>query len=140
MLKKAVFEGLIVDEYDRPVEVSYVGQDPCYVIDDDGFRRHILAEKVDRQVFEQMTEMVEGNEDMLTDQAAKMLGQDDLFTHAMIANQLKNMDKQLEQIMTTGIPEGTRSYMGMMGFKIMIDLHGNVLNVNQPGIVDDSDE
>lgn len=134
MSKKAIFTGLIVDEYDRPVEVTYVGQDPCYVVDDQGFRRHILAEKVDRQVMDQMREMVDGNEDMLTDQAAKMLGQDDIFTHAMIANQLKNMDKQLELLFEHGIPENTRAYLGMMGFKIVIDLHGNVVNVNQPGI------
>ena len=37
MTHKPVFLGLIVDEKDRPVEVTYVGGEPYYVVDDDGF-------------------------------------------------------------------------------------------------------
>jgi hypothetical protein len=140
MSKKAVFTGLIFDENDRPVEVAFVGQDPCYVVDDQGFRRHIRSETVDRQVLNQMMEMVEGNEDAITDQTAKMLGQEDIFTRAMIANQIKQMDKQFDQLLETGIPEDARAYMGMMGFKIVIDLHGNIVNVYQPGMGIEGDE
>ncbi|MAT43420.1 MAG: hypothetical protein CL609_13870 [Anaerolineaceae bacterium] len=140
MSKKAVFAGLIFDEFDRPVEIAFVGQDPCYVVDDQGFRRHIISETVDRQVLDQMMEMVEGNEDAITDQTAKMLGQDDIFTRAMIANQIKQMDKQFDQLLQTGIPEDARAYMGMMGFKIIIDVHGNVINVFQPGMGIEGDE
>lgn len=140
MSKKAVFAGLIFDENDRPVEIAFVGQDPCYVVDDQGFRRHIISETVDRQVLDQMMEMVDGNEDAITDQTAKMLGQDDIFTRAMIANQIKQMDKQFDQLLETGIPEDARAYMGMMGFKIVIDYHGNVLNVYQPGMGIEGDE
>ncbi len=140
MSKKAVFAGLIFDENDRPVEIAFVGQDPCYVVDDQGFRRHIISETVDRQVLDQMMEMVDGNEDAITDQTAKMLGQDDIFTRAMIANQIKQMDKQFDQLLETGIPEDARAYMGMMGFKIVIDYRGNVLNVYQPGMGIDGDE
>jgi hypothetical protein len=140
MSKKAVFAGLIFDEFDRPVETAFVGQDPCYVVDDQGFRRHIISETVDRQVLDQMMEMVEGNEDAITDQTAKMLGQEDIFTRAMIANQIKQMDKQFDQLLETGIPEDARAYMGMMGFKIIIDVHGNVINVFQPGMGIEGDE
>lgn len=140
MSKKAVFAGLIFDENDRPVEVAFVGQDPCYVVDDQGFRRHIRSETVDRQVLNQMMEMVEGNEDAITEQTAKMLGQEDIFTRAMIANQIKQMDKQFDQLLETGIPEDARAYMGMMGFKIVIDLHGNIVNVYQPGMGIEGDE
>ena len=66
-------------------------------------------------------------------QAAKMLGQDDIFTYAMIANQLKNMDDQFDKLLETGIPQETRSYMGLMGFKIVVNVHGDVISVNQPG-------
>ena len=34
MTNQAVFAGLIFDEFDRPVEVAYVGDEPCYVVDD----------------------------------------------------------------------------------------------------------
>jgi hypothetical protein len=134
MLKHALFSGLVFDEDDNQVENVYIGQDPCYVVNDHGFKRHILSETIDRQVLDQMKEMIEGKEDFISQQAAKMLGQDDIFTYAMIANQLKNMDNQFDKLFETGILQETRSYMGLMGFKIVVNVHGDVISVNQPGI------
>ena len=140
MASRALFEGLIVDEYDRPVGLAYVGDEPCYVVDDDGFRRHVPSEQVDRQVLESMHEMIEGHEDIISEQAAKMLGQDDIFSVAMLASQLKQIEEQFEALLETGIPEEARAYMGMMGFKVRINLHGEVLEVEQPGMVDPGEE
>ena len=140
MPKKPIFEGLVYDEYGSPVETGWVGSEPCYIVDDDGFKRHIPAEEVDRQVWKFMQEQIEGNEDLLSEQAAEMLGQDDIFTMAAIQNQLKNMDAQYDQLAQVGIPEESRIYMGMIGFRITISLHGDVLGIEQPGIVDDSGE
>ena len=131
-----MFAGLIVDEDDRPVEAVYVGEDPMYVVDDAGFRRHIEAEKVDRAVLKVMADMIEGHEDELSKQAATMLGQDDLFSQAILENQLLNIDQQIDQMLTQGIPEEGRAYLGMMGFKVRIDLHGELLEVIQPGMID----
>lgn len=136
----ALFEGLVFDEYDRPAEVVYVGSEPCYVVDDQGFRRHIPSEQVDRQVLQAMAEMIEGHEEILSEQTAKMLGQDDPFSIAMIATQLKNIDQHLETMITTGIPEEARAYLGMMGFRIRINFHGDVLEVIQPGLISGEDE
>jgi hypothetical protein len=136
MARKALFEGLVVDEFDRPVGLAYVGDEPCYVVDDDGFRRHISSEQVDRQVLDSMHEMIEGHEDIISEQAAKMLGQDDIFSVAMLANQLKQIEEQFEALLETGIPEEGRAYMGMMGFRVRINLHGEVLAVEQPGMTD----
>lgn len=136
MPKQPLFEGLIVDENDNPVETAYVGGEPCYVVDDAGFRRHIPSEDVDRQVLEQMSEMISGHEDLLSEQAAKMLGQDDIFTRAMIENQLKQMEQQFDRILETGIPEESRAYMGMTGFRIRINVHGDVIEINQPGMIE----
>lgn len=140
MPRKAVFEGLVYDEYDRPVDAGWVGSDPCYIVDDDGFLRHIPAEDVDRQVWRHMQEQIEGHEDLISEQAADMLGQDDIFTMAAIQNQLKHLDSQFDQLAEAGIPEESRLYLGMMGFRIIISIHGEVLEVIQPGIVDDSGE
>ena len=136
MPKQPLFAGLVIDEQNRPVDVSYVGDEPCYVVDDDGFLRHIPSEQVDRQVLKVMREMIEGHEDIISDQTAKMLGQEDIFSRAMIENQLKQIDQQFETLLETGIPEEGRAYMGMMGFKVQIDVHGDVIDINQPGIVD----
>ena len=133
MSTNALFAGLVFDEDDNQVENVYIGQDSCYVVNDHGFKHHILSETIDRQVLEQMREMIEGKEDLLSQQAAKMLGQDDIFSYAMIANQLKNMGDQFDKLLETGIPYETRSYMGLMGFKIVVNLHGEVISINQPG-------
>jgi len=140
MTKKALFAGLVVDEQDKPAEVVYIGEDPCYVVDDNGFRRHITSETVDRQVLQAIAESIEGHEDLLSEQTAKMLGTEDPFSFAMIKNQLINIDQQFDAMLQTGIPEEVRAYLGMMGFRIRIDIHGEVLEVLQPGMSAPEDE
>jgi hypothetical protein len=126
-----------MDEYDRPVETAYVGDEPCYVVDDIGFRRHIPSAQVDRQVLEQIRGMIEGSEGFISEQTAKMLGQEDIFSVAMIEQQLKNIDQQFDAMLDTGIPEEGRAYLGMLGFKIIINVHGEVVRVDQPSAPQD---
>jgi hypothetical protein len=133
MPQQPLFAGLVIDEAGRAVDSAFIGNDPCYVIDDSGFRRHIPAEQIDRVVLARMAEMMKGSEDLLSEQAAKMLGQDDPFSKAIIEQQIKNIDKQFEALMQTGIPEDLRAYLGMMGFKVVINYHGEVVRVEQPG-------
>jgi len=140
MAPKAVFEGLVFNEDGTPVEIRYVGEDACYVINDDGFLRHISSEQVDRQVLETMREQVTEHKDLITEQTSKMIGQEDIFTRAAIQNQLDNIDKQFDALLQTGIPEDARTYLGMVGFKVLIDLHGDVIRVDQPGITDEGEE
>ena len=134
-----MFAGLVIDEAGQPVGTALIGSDPCYVVDDAGFRRHIPAEQIDRAVLVQMAEMMKGSEDLLSEQAAKMLGQDDPFSKAMIEKQLRNIDQQFDALMQSGIPEDMRAYLGMMGFKVIINVHGEVLRVEQPGAATDED-
>ncbi len=133
MARQPLFAGLVLDELGNPAESALVGDEPCYVVNDAGFRRHIPSEQVDRQVLRQMAEMMKGSEDFLSEQTAKMLGQEDVFTVAAIEQQLKNIDKQFDQLLQAGLPEDMRAYLGMMGFKIVINVHGEVLRVEQPG-------
>ena len=140
MASQPLFAGLIFDESDNPVEIAFVGGESFYVVDDAGFRRHIPSEQVDRQVLESMSELIDGHEGILSEQTAKMLGQEDIFTRAMIESQLKNIDKQFDALFEAGIPEEGRAYMGMMGFRITINIHGDVTKVDQPGMIDPEDE
>jgi hypothetical protein len=135
-----LFAGLVVDEYDNAVDIAHVGDEPMYVVNDAGFRRHISAEQIDRAVLENMAEMIEGHEDELSKAAATMLGQDDIFSQAILENQLLNIEGMFEQIMEAGIPEESRAYLGMTGFKIRINLHGELLEVIQPGMIAPEDE
>jgi hypothetical protein len=136
MVRQPLFAGLVVDEAENSVEIAFVGDEPCYVVDDAGFHRHIPSEIVDRQVLLRMGEMIEGHEGIISEQAAKMLGQEDIFTKAMIETQLKQIEKQFDTLLETGIPEEGRAYMGMTGFRIKINVHGEVLEVNQPGLIE----
>jgi hypothetical protein len=128
-----LFAGLVIDELGSPAETAFIGTEPCYVVNDSGFRRHIPAAQIDRAVLAQMAEMMKGSEDILSAQTAKMLGQDDPFSKALIEQQLKNIEQQFETLMQTGIPEDMRAYLGMMGFKVIINYHGEIVRVEQPG-------
>ena len=137
MTRQPLFAGLIVDEYEQPAGTAFVGAEPCYVVIDHGLLRHVPSEQVDRKVLELMRQQISGNEDMLSKQAAKMLGMDDIFSKAMLENQLKNMEKQFDAILDIGIPEESRAYMGMSGFKIVINIHGEVIRLDQPASTDE---
>jgi hypothetical protein len=139
MSPQPLFSGLVYDQEDQPVEIAYVGQDPCYVVDDAGFKRHIPSDQVDCQVLTLLKEQIEGHEEIISEQAAKMSGQDDIFSRAILIEQLKNIDKQFGQMLEEGIPEESRAYMGMTGFKIVINHHGDVVDVLQPGMVLDDE-
>jgi hypothetical protein len=132
MANKAVFEGLVFDDLDRQLNTTYVGADACYVIDDDGFLRHIPAENIDQQVLEAMRSQVEENKDMIAEQTIKMIGNVDLFTHGIIKSQLENLDEQFDHLMEHGIPEDGRVYLGLLGFKIIVNYHGDVIQIEQP--------
>jgi hypothetical protein len=140
MAAQPLFKGLVVDENDDVVDTGFIGNEPCYVINDSGFRRHIPSSDVDRQVLTSMIEMIKGNEELFSEQTAKMLNSDDIFTRAIIQNQLKQIDQQIEKVLETGIPEEGRAYMGMMGFRIIINRHGEIVRIDQPGRMTGEDE
>ena len=140
MPRQPLFAGLVVDENEHPAGIAYVGEEPCYVVDDAGFLRHIPSEQVDRKVLTMMRDQIHGNEDLLSEQAAKMLGTEDIFSKAMLEKQLKDIDQQFETLLQLGIPEESRAYMGMSGFRVVINVHGEVLRVDQPTTSKDDDE
>lgn len=136
MSRKALFEGLVLNEAGQVAGVALVGDEAFYVIDDNGFRRHVEAEKIDRQVLMVMREQILSNKDIVTESALQMIGKDDLFTKAMIDSSLKNIDAHLDQLMQVGFPEGTRQWIGMLGFRIVVNHHGELVELDQPGMPD----
>jgi len=140
MTKKAVFEGLVFDDNDQPLGTAFVGDEACYIINDDGFMRHISSEKIDRQVIDTIRDQVEDNKDLIAEQTIKTIGDVDLFTHAIIQNQLENLDDQFNHLLSNGIPEDGRVYLGMLGFKIVVNYHGDVIRIEQPAAPNDGEE
>ena len=136
MSNTALFAGLVVDENGQSLEVTYLGDEAQYVLDDNGFRRHIDAEIVDRQVLAHLQGQIEANKDAVEEGIMKMMGSEDIFTKAAIDKSIKDMDQVLKQ----GIPDEARQMLGMMGFRVVVNYHGEVLRIDQPGVADDSDE
>ena len=131
-MNEPLFKGLVIDEFDQPVGIARIGDEPCYVVNDAGFMRHIPSKPIDLEILRSMGSQIAGNEDLIAEQAAKMMGQEDLFTHAILESQLKNIEKQYEMILNTGIPNETLVYLGMLGFRVVINVHGEILKIEQP--------
>jgi hypothetical protein len=125
----ALFAGLIYDEEGVPVETTFIGSDPHYVIIDGDFKRHASAAEIDRQVLDFLQKQAAENKDLVSKQMMQYLGKDDLFTKAMIDASITNMDKQVIQ---QGLPDDARMMLGMIGFKIIINLHGELVNLEMP--------
>ena len=136
MSSKAIFAGLVVDEAGRPLETATIGNEAQYVIDDSGFRRHIEAEGIDRQVLQFIGEQINANKDMVEQSMMKMIGSEDLFTKAAIDKSIENID----QVLQGGLPDGAQQWLGMMGFRVVVNLHDEVLRLESPGAIDNSDE
>jgi hypothetical protein len=134
--RTALFAGLVQDEEGNPVEIATVGDTPTYVIDDAGFLRHVESETVDRQVIEMLRDQFMAHREIATEAMLQMLGKDDLFTKAMIDASIQNMDQVLEQ----GLPEGARAWLGMLGFRVIVNTHGEVVGLDMPEQYEGFDE
>ena len=126
----AFFEDLVVTEEGQPVGVTYVGTTAYYVIDDQGFRRHVEARPVDRQVLAQFLEQLHEHQDEAARLMLMQLGQDDLFTKAMVDSTLRNLNE--DQVLDQGLPPQARQWLGMLGFRIVLDVHGDVVRIDMP--------
>lgn len=138
MARQAMFDGLIYDEYDNPVAMAVIGGEAQYVVDDDGFHRHVDAESVDRQVLNFFLEQLAQNKDMAVLQAMEMMGQDDLLTKAAIDDSLRNISA--DQIIAQGVPAQARDMLAMFGFRVIINIHGEVVRMDQPAAPEEGED
>lgn len=132
MAKKPLFENLIFNEAGEPVGVAYVGDEPCYTIPEYGFLRHVPARDVDQQILARLRDELVQHRDLVTSQILEALGRDDLFTKAAVDATLLNLDKQVDQMMEFGLPEEARLYLGMMGFRATVNVHGELVDLVLP--------
>jgi len=128
MTNIAMFADLVVDESGQPVQVSWVGTDACYVLDDGDFQRFIDAEEVDRQVIQFFKQQVEQHRDMAVRGVLQMLGKDDIFSKTAVEYSINRMDESIGQ----PIPAQAREMLRGMGFQIVIDFHGEVVEIKMP--------
>lgn len=132
MARIAMFEGLIFDEMNRPLEVGWVGPDACYLYDDAGFLRHLDAADIDRQVLQFFKDQVMENKDMAIRGMLELMGKDDIFTKTALEYQIAHMDENVDQM----LPPQARELLRSMGFRIVIDAQGTLLDIQMPDIPD----
>ena len=137
MARQAMFDGLVYDEVDNLLTTAVIGGEAQYVFDDAGFRRHIDADAVDRQVVAFFLSQLQENKELAVEQALKMLGSDDLLTKAAVDASLRNIN--MDQIMAQGVPAQARDMLGMLGFRVVVNLHGEVVRLEQPSAASDDD-
>jgi hypothetical protein len=131
-----MFAGLVFNQAGQPAEVVYVGSEAHYVILDDDFRRHVAARDIDRQVLLRVRELMEPFRDQAVVEMMRMMGKEDLFTKAMIDSSLKNWEGALGQ----PIPEDMRAWLGMLGFRVTVDVHGEVVDFKLPNQMDGEED
>lgn len=134
----AFFEGLIETEDGVPVTVTTVGQAEYYVIDDAGFKRHIESASVDRVVLAQFLEQMQEHRDEASQAMMKLMGSEDLFTKAAVDSTLKNVN--VDQMLGQHLPPEARQWLAMLGLRVIIDYHGEVVRVEMPAAPDVDDE
>jgi hypothetical protein len=132
MSKQALFTDLIFNEEGEPVKLIYIGGVPYYGVPDGDFLRHVEAEYVDRQVVAALKERILPMKDVIIEGMIHMLGQENLFTRPAIEQAIENMDRIFE-IENVDVNE-LRTALWMTGFRVTVDVHGDVVHVETPGV------
>ena len=129
---RALFADLVFNEEEQPAKAVYIGDVPHYAVPDGDFLRHVEAEYVDRQIVALIQERILAMRDIVTEGVIQMLGQEDLFTRASIEHAIENMDRILEPG-NVDVDE-LRTALWMTGFRATVNVHGDVVHVEMPGI------
>ena len=137
--RRALFADLVFNEEGLPARAVYVGQTPHYAVPDGDFLRHVEAIHVDRQIVGMIKERIMAIRDIVTEGVIHMLGQEDLFTRASIEHAIENMDRVLDSD-NVDVDE-LRTALWMTGFRATVDVHGNVVHLEIPGLdgIDEDD-
>ena len=137
--RKALFGDLVFNEAGEPARVVTVGGVPHYAVPDGDFLRHVEAAYVDHQILDQIKERILPMKDAIIEGMIQMMGQEDLFTKAMIDASIQDMDQQMEQLMAYGLPAGVQAWLGMLGFRVVVNVHGEVMEIDAPSAVDEGE-
>lgn len=132
--REPFFAGLVYNEEGLPAQTAYVGADACYAIPDGDFLRHVDAAEVDRQVLARIKEYMLSIKDLVIDQVIELVGSDDPFTRAAIEMNLQNLEQILDMPPEEANIAELRTWLWMTGFRVVVDVHGEVVHVEMPGM------
>jgi hypothetical protein len=136
VVRRALFADLVFNEEGEPARVVTIGDIPHYAVPDGDFLRHVEAEHVDRQIVAAIQERILAMRDIVTEGLIHMLGEEDLFTRPSIEHAIEHMDRILEPG-AVDVDE-LRTALWMTGFRATVDVHGELVHLELPGL-DDGD-
>ncbi len=126
--RPAAFEHLIYDLAGESVPIKKIGSHDFYVVEEDGFDYHIAASKVDAAVWDTLkSHFQKAKEDHLPAALAAM-GVEDPFTLAAYEAAIDNIG----MADTLLIAPEHKDMLALMGFRVVIDCHGDVQDVVLP--------
>jgi hypothetical protein len=134
VIRRALFADLVFNEEGQPARVVTIGDVPHYAVPDRDFLRHVEAEYVDRQIVTAIQERVLAMRDVVTEGLVHMLGEEDLFTRPSIEHAIEHMDRILEPG-AVDVDE-LRTALWMTGFRATVDVHGELVHLELPGLDD----
>ncbi len=130
--RSALFANLVFNEEGQPAQVVYIGGVPHYAVPDGDFLRHVEAEYVDRQIVRGIQERILSMREAVTEGVIRLLGQEDIFTRASIEYAINNMERILEPG-AVNVDE-LRTALWMTGFRAVVNVHGDVVHLEMPGL------
>jgi hypothetical protein len=131
-VRRALFDGLVFNEEGEPAKAVYVGDVPHYAVSEGDFLRHVEAEFVDRQIVTVLKERILSMRDIITEGVIQMLGEEDLFTRPSVEHAIENMDRILEPG-AVDVDE-LRTALWMTKFRATVNVHGDVVELEVPGL------
>ena len=120
------------NERGERAEVVYVGGAAHYAVPDQGFLRHVEAHLVDDVVIDEMKEQITSVKDEVIVGILEMLRKDDLFTKAAVEASIRNLDQTIRQT----DPGQWGPMLQLLGFRVVVDVHGRVVEVAYPQATD----
>jgi len=133
--RQPLFADLVFNESGERTKVVYIGATPYYAIPEDDFLRHVEAEHIDSQIVASLQERIRAMSDLVTENAIRLLGQEDLFTRASIEQAIENMHRILEPGAVD--VDQLRTALWMAGFAAVVDVHGDLVRLEVPGWEED---
>lgn len=126
--RQVLFPGLIYNEQGEQAQVAYVGGVAHYVINDQGFQRHVEAAKIDDAIVAALKEQITSNQSDVVRGMMQMLGQEDLFTKAAIDAAIRNLEQNIRQ----ANPDQWVPSLQLFGFRVVVNVHGEIVEIIYP--------
>ena len=132
--RDAIFPGLVYNEQGERAEAVRIGGVAHYAIPDQGFLRHVEASKVDDVVIASLKEQITSVQGDVVEGILQLLGKDDLFTKSAVDASIRNLDVSIRQT----DPAQWAPMLQLVGFRIVVDIHGDVVEIIYPTAPDES--